>query len=274
MLGTRFEQYTAFEDGLPFVFTQDITRTDTFYSAEANWHENLEIQLCTKGKGRVLLDEKSTDVSEKDFVVVNSEVIHHTSTDDFITYDCLIFDSDFCKKLGVDISSVEFEITFKSEEMYLLFERIKETKKANCNACKKARLYGISAEILALLREKHTASEKSTAGKRQEFEAVKGAIKYIRENYMNKIYLDDIAFAVFTDKYALSRMFKRVTGQTPVKYINGYRCRKASYFIAEGRNVNEAARECGFTNMSFFTKTFKHHMGKSPSMIKNSREKS
>ena len=87
---------------------------------------------------------------------------------------------------------------------------------------------------------------------------------------MRKIYLDGIASATLTDKYALSRLFKRVTGQTPVQYINTYRCRKAAEYISDGKNVSEAAHACGFTNMSFFTKTFKAYMGKLPSDTKKS----
>ncbi len=264
MLGTRFEEYINF-GGLPFTFASDIIRTCTSFSREANWHENLEIHLYTKGNGRVLLDENSKTVSENDTVVVNSDVIHHTGTDSEITYDCLIFDNDFCKKLDVDVTLLEFESRFKSQKMAELFDEIKAVYTDERNVCRKAKLYGIASEILVLLRENHTLTEKSAGRKNDDLEAVKKAIKYIRENYMRKIYLDDIAAVSFTDKYALSRLFKRITGQTPVQYINTYRCRKAAEYISDGKTVSEAAQECGFTNMSFFTKTFKTYMGRLPS---------
>ena len=83
MLGTRFEEYLIFNDKLPFKFATDITITPTTYSSEANWHENIEIQFCTKGSGYVLMDMQKHYIFKNQIAVVNSNVIHHTNTDDF-----------------------------------------------------------------------------------------------------------------------------------------------------------------------------------------------
>ena len=56
MLGTRHEEYKHFTDGLPFVLNANIIRTKLNLSAENNWHENLEIQICNEGSGTMLLD--------------------------------------------------------------------------------------------------------------------------------------------------------------------------------------------------------------------------
>ena len=268
MLGTRFEEYINFDEGLPFMYNSGITRTPEVYSREANWHENLEIQLYTAGNGTVLVDRESVKVSPGDFVAVNSDVIHHTGTSDTVTYDVLIFDTAFCVSLDVDIRCLEFERKFRNKELGVLFEKLKSAYFNKDDVCRKAKLYAIAAEILVLLRERHTLSVKVGKGGKDEFEAVKNAIKYIRENYADKIYLDDIASFAFTDKYALSRSFKKVTGQTIFQYINGYRCRKTAELISEGMSVSEAAMLCGFSNMSFFTKTFKQHMGSLPSKMR------
>ena len=97
---------------------------------------------------------------------------------------------------------------------------------------------------------------------------VKMTIKYIRDNYSNKLLLEQIATNVYTDKYSLTREFKKVTNQTIVNYINSLRCKKASEMIKDGERVSEAARKNGFTNMSYFTKTFKQYMGVLPSEYK------
>ncbi|MBR6603969.1 MAG: AraC family transcriptional regulator, partial [Clostridia bacterium] len=44
-----------------------------------------------------------------------------------------------------------------------------------------------------------------------------------------------------------------------------YRCKKASELISEGLSVSEAALKCGFSNMSFFTRTFREYIGCLPS---------
>ena len=121
------------------------------------------------------------------------------------------------------------------------------------------------------MTENYTLSENVCTVKNRSFDAVKCTIKFIRTNYERKISLDEVAKNAFMDKYTLSREFKKVTGQTIVQYINSYRCKKAAEYIISGCSVSESARICGFTNMSFFTKTFKLCMGKMPSKYKTSR---
>lgn len=77
---------------------------------------------------------------------------------------------------------------------------------------------------------------------------------------------------VYIDKYSLSRNFKSLTGQTVFQYINNYRCSKVTELIINGMPINEAAKMCGFNNMSFFSRTFKKAKGKLPSECKKHQE--
>ena len=90
-------------------------------------------------------------------------------------------------------------------------------------------------------------------------------ILYTRQNYNRKITLDEIAGAALYDKYALCREFKKYMGQTITEYLNYYRCVKAKELLEEGYSVTETADLCGFGNLSYFGKTFKRHIGYSPS---------
>lgn len=100
------------------------------------------------------------------------------------------------------------------------------------------------------------------------FGQVKAAIRFIREHYAERLTLERIAANSLTDKYSLSRKFKELTGQTVVQFINGYRCERIKDLIRDGMPVSEAAVQCGFNNMSFFTKTFKKYTAKLPSEYK------
>ena len=70
-------------------------------------------------------------------------------------------------------------------------------------------------------------------------------------------------------KYYFCRIFKNITGSTVIKYLNMYRCMKARELLSSGKyTVSEAALECGFENMSYFSKTYKAYSGSVPSMAK------
>lgn len=268
MFGTRYEEYAVFEDNLPFKFETDITVTSTVYNSQTNWHENLELQFCTEGHGCVLMDKENYKIEKYKIAVANSNVIHHTSTTEKMKYDCLIIDTAFCVQMGINTSVLYFEPCFKSEKIWGIYEEFLRVYKNTDDICRSARLNALTIEILIELRVNHMLEEKTRDTKKSHFEVIKKAIKYIRENYDKKLLLDEIAQNVYMDKYTLSREFKKTTNQTVVQYINSYRCTKASEYISEGMAVSQAALMCGFTNMSFFTKTFKRYMGSQPHTYK------
>lgn len=268
MLGTRYEEYTVFDNNLPYIFTRGINVTSAIYSQEANWHENLELQLCTEGRGYVSMDEKKYEFPENCIAVINSNVLHHTSALDSLKYDCLIIDTAFCKQAGIDPALLEFAPCFESSNISALFSRLYETQENTRDVCRRARLNEIILKILIELRENHTVGENTGKIKKRSFDTVKAAIKYIRKNYGKKLSLDEISQNVYMDKFTLSKEFKKLTGRTVVQYLNSYRCKKAADYISDGASVADAARMCGFTNMSFFTKTFKSYMGCLPSQYK------
>ena len=272
MLSTRYEEYVNFNENLPFVLSTGLTRTLTRRSSAANWHENVEIQICTEGSGFVLLDGEQIEIEQGDIVVVNTHVIHHTGTNNTLKYTCLIIDSQLFQQAGFDHTALWFEPHFKSEIMVQLFNRLEKTYFDRSDVCRIAKLRTTVLEMLIELRQNHTVNKQTYAASGKAFTTVKGAIKYIRENYKKRLTLDEIAKSVLVDKFLLSREFKKVTHQTVVEYINNYRCKKAMEHIINGTPVSEAARLCGFNNMSFFTKTFKQTIGKLPSEYKNKEQ--
>ncbi len=267
MLGTRYEEYINFSAELPFILSSDLERTSVKRSHEANWHDNLEIQLCTKGYGWVLLDGEKITFSEGDIVIVNSNVIHYTGTEHSLKYTCLIIDNQFCIQAGIDHTSILFETHFKSEYIKNLLISLEKIYINADDACRTAKLKQIILEILINLRENHTESIDARP-ENKSLETVKKTINFIRQNYNRKLYLQEIAKEVLISKYSLAREFKKATKQTVVEYINSYRCKKAAEFMEYGKTVSEAARMCGFNNMSFFTKIFKQYFGVLPSKYK------
>ena len=268
MIGTRHENYRHLQNDLPFVLQIDLERTPGHPSKQQNWHEDLEIQLCTGGQGTVLLNGEKNLFRPNDIVVINSNVMHYTFAERYLTYTCLIVSADFCKQVGIDYDALTFTPTVKSEPLVALFGELTAVYQRNDIPYRIAKLNDIALRLLIELAEHHVTKQSRLHAESKMFETVKAAITFIRERYAQHIALDDIAKAVLTDKYALCREFKKMTGQTVVEYIQQYRCMKAADYLAEGYCVAEAAMRCGFSNLSFFTKTFKKHIGKLPSDCK------
>lgn len=268
MRETRYEEYAQIKNGLPFVLNTDILRNRHLRSPQNNWHENIEIQICTSGQGTVLLDGKPYPICQNDIVVVNSNVIHHTGTNTELTYDVLIVGTEFCKQMGLDVTQIAFDPKPYSRDTLRLFWKLKAVYADEHTPCRTATLNKLLLEILIELTRHHSTNQAVRATQNSNYAKVKLAILYIRDNYHQKITLDDIAKTVLCDKYALCKNFKKYTGQTVFSHLNHYRCIKALEHLTEGKTVTETATLCGFDNLSFFTKTFKAHIGKLPSACK------
>lgn len=89
--------------------------------------------------------------------------------------------------------------------------------------------------------------------------------KYIEENYMKDIGLEDIASAVGFDKSYIGRIFKKSEGKTIMNYVLEYRIEKANSLIKKGMSVSEVSYAVGFNDPAYFSKCFKKVTGTSPS---------
>ena len=159
MLGTRYEDYTGIGRKIPFLLNKDIIITPSSYSCEANWHDNLEIQICTEGSGTVMLDEKTIPINKGEIVIVNSNVLHHTNTDSEIKYTCIIIDTEFCRKVNIDPTVLTFCSKIKNDVLRGLIDELIEEYHNIENVCHLAELNIILLEVLSNLRKEHTILE-------------------------------------------------------------------------------------------------------------------
>lgn len=263
----RHEEYGDFS-GLPIVFNVGIKRTDLNYSRESNWHQDLEIELCTAGQGTVWQNGRKYDFKRGEIAVIGSDIIHYTGTKQNIEYTCLIISADYCRRLGFNIERMEYTPIIKNDKISCLIKQLATIYFDDSLKFRIAKVNKTLLEILIELNENHSAQRVEYVSENKHYDDVKAVMKYIRENFSEKITLDNISKAVYIDKYAICREFKKVTGQTVIEYANNYRCIKAAEFISQGANVTRAAADCGFENLSFFTKTFKRYMGSLPSRYK------
>lgn len=264
---TRYEKYEDLTNKLPFVLNADIIRTPISHSEKQNWHDNIEIQLCIDGQGVVLIDGNEYSFNKNDIAIVNSNSIHYTFSNKSITYSCIIISTGFCEQMNIDYNALSFSPIVKDENLTTLFLRLCEEYKKT-EPLRIARLNNLLLKILIQICSFHSTLKKSNSSQVKHLNAIKQAIFFIRENYNAKISLDDISKFALIDKYTLCKEFKKFTSQTVFDNLNSYRCTKAADLIKSGKSVTDTAYLCGFENLSFFTKTFKRYMHKTPSEYK------
>lgn len=94
-------------------------------------------------------------------------------------------------------------------------------------------------------------------------------IQYIEQNLPSSIELGILAHQANLSKYHFCRMFKKITGSAPMKYVLNLRIEKAKELLRSKHNtVLSVAFQVGFKDVSNFTKQFKKMTGMTPAFYK------
>lgn len=118
--------------------------------------------------------------------------------------------------------------------------------------------------ILALLSGSRlfTPTEKNYD---KRVEEIKTVLTYIKENYKDKIYIQDLAKQVNMNAQYFCRFFKKSIGRSPMEYINDYRLKQSLKLLEEtDLTVTEVCLECGYNNLGNFMRAFKNHTHTTP----------
>lgn len=105
-------------------------------------------------------------------------------------------------------------------------------------------------------------------GEKKTNKLVEQVKQYVEMHYAEEISFEAIAKGLFVHPKYLSQLFKRVTGENFVSYVNGYRIQRALELLQSGHYmVYEVSEMTGFRNATYFSQVFKMLTGKSPSEV-------
>lgn len=107
-----------------------------------------------------------------------------------------------------------------------------------------------------------TLKERSNNSQSRQIET---AIKYIRENYGKDISLDEISSMVYLNPAYFSMLFKKVTGQNFVDYLQKVRIKEAQNLLSNTHMpISKIAEETGYKSAHYFSKVFLKAIGIKP----------
>lgn len=94
-------------------------------------------------------------------------------------------------------------------------------------------------------------------------------IEYIKNNFSEKITLEEMAQRSAMSKSSFCKLFCELTGTTFNKYINVCRIRSAIEYIKKGYKITAIYGLCGYDDFTTFYRNFKKLAGVSPREYKN-----
>lgn len=114
------------------------------------------------------------------------------------------------------------------------------------------------------------AAQMESQDSREEVEAV---CAYLQEHYAQRITLEQLLSLTGLSRSTLFRVFTRVKGVTPYRYLESIRVHQAQKLLEQGIAPVEAALATGFSDQSHFTNFFHQLTGLTPGAYRNLRSK-
>lgn len=114
---------------------------------------------------------------------------------------------------------------------------------------------------------------KPTGERVPDQEWIYSVTEYIEKHYTEPLTLEVLATASHGSPYHLHRVFKRITGQTPVQYIQAKRINKAQTLLTHTQmTVAEIGRQVGISNPAYFISVFRKHTRCTPAHYRERHE--
>lgn len=271
MLDSLYESHTYQDPNFHIIF-----HTDTIIQGKAfatHWHESIEMIYIVEGVCTVHCGLKTITAHPGEIVIINCNELHHFEAQtESTTYHCLIVNQLIPETFGVPINEVLFENKITSATLVTLYNQIVCELVAHQDFYQLAVKTQFTYLIIQLLRHHtyHATTDTSSVPQDSKIRMTKEAILYIRKNLTVPFTLEDICHHVGFSKHYFCHVFKEITGQTLTQYINYSRCEYAKQLLGSGQyTVAETAEMCGYNHLTYFTKNFKRHVGKSPSAFKS-----
>lgn len=248
------------------------------------WHYHPEIELIhvCKGSGKRQIGSNISYFSDGDLVLIGSNLPHCGLTNENTNneYEMVIqFKPDF---LG--------EALWATPEMQRIVSLLEKSKAGIVfgDAVKKevgrkiAEMHESSSldrliRFLGILDELGSTQDCRilNAGKYylqtqvEDNDRINVIFNYVKDHFREQMTLEEIADLANMKVPSFCRYFKKITNKTFTQFVNEYRITHSLKLLAEQpMSITEVCFESGFNNFSYFNKTFKEYVKKSPSQYR------
>lgn len=252
-----------------------------FSTVPLHWHDEMELIYIKKGSGQVTVDFKEYIVNAPALVLILPGQLHsieqHNS--DSMEYENIIFSTTMLLPGTIDYAKEDFltplmngKITVPTlfTPVYPYYADVIAPIDACDEICKtmpqgyqlfvKSKLY----EFFFVLDNRCRNLSKPLKSKKT-LDKMKVILKYVENNYADKITVADIADIVGFSESHFMRYFKETMGTSFVSYLKDYRLTIAARLLqGSDSSVLDIASEVGFDNLSYFNRAFKERYKTTP----------
>ena len=258
----RLESSTHIGDGKHLAIRKRYSKTFPLHA-----HEYFEVEITLEGKGCQILNGEKYSLKRGSVSILSPSDFHQViaETDTSLMAWNIAFDESV-------ISSSRLESIFLNGGGFSR-ELDENTLAKIDSACELLRqesmgngcIKPLIEYLLTLLMDKSETNEDLTP--------MRKAILYIETHFRENPTLKDAAEVACLTPVYFGNLFKEMTGETYINYLNARKIKCATMLLESGFSVSEACFSSGFGSLSGFLHTFKQKKGISPESYKQLKRK-
>jgi len=245
------------------------------YSIAWHWHEEFEYILAEKGPLTIGVNKTLVTLQTGQGIFLNSGVFH--AVEQVEGGDALLHSGVFHPRLvgGRDTifwQKLIYPLLQPGAPAFFLLDEAVEWQKEVLSCLRDAWQevaqepfdyenqvrYHLSTALRLLGMQCAIGGTKVSQQEQVAAERMKQMLRFIEEHYAEELTVERIADSVALSKSACLRSFRQLLGTTPIQYVKQYRIEKAAeLLLSTSMKTGEVGAECGFADISYFTKTFR-----------------
>ncbi len=242
-----------------------------------HWQDCIEILFVLKGTITLGVENETYTLVDREIEIINPNEVYRIESEDpdnlvlFLDIDPNFFEQYYDDAKGTFFYTNSSDDNVQEEEKYyilrdfisiLLYEVVSKIDDYEDSIEEK-----LLEMMYHLLNNFHYLFYDEDSLKEDEFqlERYHRIIKYISNNYMNKVSLQDIAEKEFLSTQYLSYKIKDVFGHGFNEYLNQLRVEESTKLLLDSdKNISEISEEVGFSHVRYYNKHFKLHYKLTP----------
>ncbi len=246
-----------------------------------HWHDEWELIVITEAPAEVFVENHRIPLKAGDGIFINTKALHAISEESTGKLHSAVFhprlvggntDSHFWTSLVSPLLSndsaryfvlqqdVEWEQNVMTHFMKA-WEAVAEEPDDYQNLTR----YELSAALHTLV--KHADFEESSLSAQELANAnrIRTMLEYIEANYNEDLTVEKIAESISASESVALRCFQQMLHTSPIQYVKEVRLKKAAeQLLNTHKSAKEVAMDCGFNDISYFTRAFKKAYGVTP----------
>ncbi|WP_294297207.1 AraC family transcriptional regulator [uncultured Chryseobacterium sp.] len=257
-------------------------RNENIKSHVWHYHPEIELIFVYKGSGKRQIGSNISYFSDGDLVLIGSNLPHCGMTNENTNneYEMVLqFKPDFLGETMWETPEMQkiSGLLEKSKAGIVFGEKVKKEIGEKIVAMHEAISFKRLICFLEILEELATTQDYRilNAGKYylqtqvEDNERINMIFNYVKDHFREQITLEDVADLANMKVPSFCRYFKKITNKTFTHFVNEYRITHSLKLLAEQPlSITEVCFESGFNNFSYFNKTFKEYIKKSPSQYR------